>query len=1043
MLAVLEISLFGGLRIVAGGRLVTTLYAPRAQLLLAYLLLHRDAPQPRQHLAFLFWPDSTEVQSRTNLRRELHRLRQDLPEVDGHLGMAGPVLWWRGDSEVDLDVARFEEHVAAADRAAAAGDRAAFVASAEQAVQRYRGDLLLGFYDDWVTGERDRLHRACVSVVDRLIGAYAELGDAGAAAAEARRRVVLEPLEESGYATLIELEARAGDRAAAVKAFHQCAAMLERELGADPAPETVAAYERALSAARQPAGAERAPEPRAAAPLVGRAAEQDALSAAWQGSGARLVAVQGEAGAGKSRLADWLCQAVERGGSPVAVARCVATDQRVALSPLSSWFRHPALGAAVRGLDAPSQTHALRLTGDEEAATPRAALSDPLSSAWHRARLFEALARAVAALPQRMLLFLDDLQWCDAETLDWLAFLFRFAPEAPVLVLTAVRVEDLAERTPVVATLQHLRALGVLTDVELGPLPAAEAAELAGQTLGRPLEPELAARLYEATGGFPLFVVEGAELWTELARQGRLPPAVVPGLPAHARAVLHGRLAALSSAARGLLELAAVLGPDFSLDLLVESSDLEEPDVVAAIDDLWRRRLVRAAGPGAYDVCHDLIREAVLEDLSPPRRWLLHRRAAEALELQGRGAPGAAARIAYHHEQAGQHGRAARFHLDAAAEAAQVFAGEEAVERYQHALGLVARLPESPERDRLELDARFQLVAPLNAMEGYASPRLEEDLERAVELATRLGEDLRRAQCLVGLWGAAFVRGDVRRSVELVRLAVDLARQHPELAAQAEMALGGSLTSQGRPQEGIGHLERAADLDSRRDARTTVFGFRSAVMALGWRAHGLWLAGRSEEAASSARAAVRVAEDLRHPYSETVAHAYAAITCQLQGDRDGVGAHATAAIDLCRAYGFGYYDDWAEVLRGWAGGRDEDVDGIRAALGRLEAAHAGARRPYYLGLLAEVLIGLGRRREAAETLAEALDAARRNDDRWWEPELLRLQATLAPAGRRRAGLRSALELAQAQGSAALEARVRETLDVGEAGERARNASQTP
>ncbi|MDR0359205.1 MAG: AAA family ATPase [bacterium] len=860
-----------------------------------------------------------------------------------------------------------------------------------------------------------------------------ECYNAGAAVVQARRRVVLEPLEESGYATLIELEARAGDRAAAVRAFHQCASMLERELGADPAPDTVATYERALSTARQPGGAPPRPEPRAAAHLVGRAAEREVLSEAWQASDARFVAIQGEAGIGKSRLADWLCRSVERSGSPVAVARCVATDERVALSPLSTWFRHPALAAAVRGLDAPWQTHALRLTGDGDTTAPGAALSDPLSSAWHRTRLFEALARAVAALPQRMLLFLDDLQWCDAETLDWLAFLFRSSPDAPVLVLTAVRVEELTERRPVVLTLQNLGGLGAVTDVELGPLPVEEAAELAGRTLGRALEPEVAARLHQATGGFPLFVVEGAELWTEPARRGQLPSTVVPGLPAHARAVLHGRLASLSTATRGLLELAAVLGPDFSLELLAESSDLDEAAMVAAIDDLWRRRLVRAAGPGSYDVSHDLIREAVLEAISPPRRWLLHRRAAQALELQQSGTPGTAARIAFHYEEAGQHDRAARFHLDAAAEGAQVFAGEEAVHRYQHALALVARLPESPGRDRLELDARFQLVAPLNAVDGYASPRLQEDLERAIDLAMRLGEELRLAQCLIGLWGSAFVQGDVRRSVDLARRAVALAQKHPELAAQAEMALGGSLTSQCRPQEGIEHFDRAAELDTRRDARTTVFGFRPVVMALAWRAHALWLAGRSEEAASSARAAVRVAEDLHHPYSETVAHAYAAITCQLCGDRDGVQAHAASAAGLCRTYGFGYYSDWATLLRSWAGGGDEGVSGIRGALARLEGAHAGARRPYYLGLLAEVLVALGRRRDAAETLAEAIDDAQRTDDRWWEPELVRLRATLAPMGSRRAELESALELAQAHGSAALETRVREALEAGEAG----------
>jgi DNA-binding SARP family transcriptional activator/tetratricopeptide (TPR) repeat protein len=1034
MTAVLEISLFGGMRIVADGRLVTTLYAPRTQLLLAYLLLHREAPQARQHLAFLFWPDSSEAQSRTNLRRELHRLRQDLPEADRYLGMAGPALWWQGGTAVDLDVARFEDCVAAAELAEASGDQAGLVAAARQAVSTYRGDLLSGFYDDWVTEVRDRMRGQCVSVLDLLIRVLAETGDVGAAVAQARRRVVLEPLEEFGYATLIELEGRAGDRAAAVKAFHQCASMLERELDADPSPETVAAYERVLSGARRPGAGEPPPEPRAAAHLVGRRREQDVLSAAWRASGARFAALQGEAGIGKSRLADWLCQSVQRSGSPVAVARCVATDQLVALSPLGAWFRHPALAAAVRGLDEPWQSHAASLTGNPDAAPPRAALSDPLSSAWHRTRLFEALARAVAALPQRTLLFLDDLQWCDAETLDWLAFLFRSVPGAPVLVLTAVRVEELAERSQITTTLQILRSLGSVTDIDLAPLSAEEAAELAGRTLGRPLDTDQAARLYQATGGFPLFVVEGATLWTDLDRNGQLPSTVVHGLPARARAVLEGRLAPLAPATRGLLELAAVVGPDFSLELLAESSDLDETAMVAGIDELWRRRLVRASGPGSYDVSHDLIREALLEELSPPRKWLLHRRAAQALELRQRGAQGVAARIAFHYEQAGQYDRAARFALVAASEAAHVFAGGEAVQQYQHALDLLVRLPESLERDRLELDARFQLVAPLNAMEGYASALLQQDLERAVDLATRLGEGTILTQCLIGLWAGSFVQGTIRRSVELARRALDLARHDPRLAAQAEMALGGSLTSQGSPREGIEHFDRATQLDTRGEGRATVFGFRPAVMALAWRAHGLWLIGRSEEAASSAREAVRVAEDLHHPYSQTVAHAYAAVTCQMRGDREGVQAHAASAAGLCQRFGFGYYHDWATILRGWAGGRGEDLHRMRAALARLHDANADSRRPYYLGLVAEVQIRLGHRQEAAETLAEALAAARRNHDRWWEPEVVRLQATLGPAGKRRAGLESALGLARTQRSVALAARAQEALDTFDATE---------
>ena len=84
------------------------MHTARLQALLAYLLLHRDAPQSRQQVAFLFWPDTTEAQAHTNLRQLLHALRHRLPQPETYLEVTDKTVRWRGDASFALDVAEFE-----------------------------------------------------------------------------------------------------------------------------------------------------------------------------------------------------------------------------------------------------------------------------------------------------------------------------------------------------------------------------------------------------------------------------------------------------------------------------------------------------------------------------------------------------------------------------------------------------------------------------------------------------------------------------------------------------------------------------------------------------------------------------------------------------------------------------------------------------------------------------------------------------------------------------------------------------------------------
>jgi DNA-binding SARP family transcriptional activator len=190
----LEVSLLGE-QYISGSSLRQVRHSSRSVALLAYLALHADAPQSRLRIAGAFWPDSTDGQARTNLRRELHHLRQLLGD-DPSLVVEPATLTWcdRPTCRVDLRVFARERWAALESRDA--GDR---LAHAHRAVAEYGGDLLPGLYDDWVLEARQRLRRHCVALLDQLVDDLRGQGNLERATEYARRRVAEEPLEEIGY----------------------------------------------------------------------------------------------------------------------------------------------------------------------------------------------------------------------------------------------------------------------------------------------------------------------------------------------------------------------------------------------------------------------------------------------------------------------------------------------------------------------------------------------------------------------------------------------------------------------------------------------------------------------------------------------------------------------------------------------------------------------------------------------------------------------------------------------------------------------------
>lgn len=688
----LHVELLGNLRIIYGGAPVTAIHSPRLQALLAYLILHRAAPQARRHLAYLFWPDSSEGQARTNLRHLLHDLQHALPDDETLLTTDSQTVQWQPTLPVTLDVAEFE-------RAAAATARAEL----EGAVALYRGALLPGCYDDWIRPERERLHRLCASTLERLIALAEAEHDLAGAIAGAEHLVRHDPMHEAAYRTLMRLHGLNGDRAAALHVYHRCASMLRRELGVPPDAATLALHQDLLTADVDDADPAGRPAPDRY-PLVGRAADCALLHAIWRSARAsnpQMVVLTGDAGIGKSRLAEELAAWVSRHdpATLTVTARGYAAEGDLPYAPVASWLRARPLPA----LDNVWLTEIARLLPELLTAHPALPSPEPLQQAWQRHRLFEALARALLGDRRPRLLILDDLQWCDRDTLAWLHYLLRFDPAAPLLLAGTLRTGESAP--PGLATLlDGLRRDSLVAELEVGPLDATATTALAGHVAGHPLDAELAEPLFRGSEGNPLFVVEmiqaglaqpsrTGERWSG-EHAGTAGTSAQP-LPARVRQVLERRLAQLSPAALELAELAATIGRRFDFACLHAAADAPEADVVRQLDELWRRRIVREHGADGYDFSHDKLRETAYQGLSAARRRLLHRRVAGALESLHAGAlDGVSGQIGRHYEQAGLAAPAITYYCRAAQASQQVYdAREDAITFYRRALALLGEAP--------------------------------------------------------------------------------------------------------------------------------------------------------------------------------------------------------------------------------------------------------------------------------------------------------------------------------------------------------------
>lgn len=1038
----LDIQLLGNFSMSYGAKPMVSVNTARLQSLVAYLILHAETPQLRQHVAFLFWPESTDAQARNNLRQALHTLRQALPEHSAFLHTDANTLYWRPDAPFRLDVAEF---MSALEAASAQQEPSSRRKALEDAIGVYQADLLPSCYDEWILPERDRIRQRYLQALDQLVNLLAEQRDFAAAVRFAQRVVRDNPLSEDGYRNLMEIQALRGDRAGALSTYHACVNTLQRSLGVEPSSETQEVYERLLHG-----GAEEPARPRAvssserSSSIIGRHREWSLLLETWnhaRDGKPGLTLITGEAGIGKSRLAEELLLWVRQHGATTARTRCYAGEGPLSLAPVTEWLRSDGLRRSLTRLQPVWLTEVARILPELSTEYPDLPHHEPISEYGQRQRFFEALAQSVLAAPQPLLLLIDDLQWCDQETLEWLHFLLRFAPTARLLVVGTARLEDTSSRHPLRSLLLDLHNRVEVREIELQPLDAAESAKLAELVANSKLTTSSAMYLYRETEGNPLFIVETmrAGFDTPLENDGTSGnsevPSSTPPIPPRVQAVIAARLERLSTPARELAAVAAAIGREFRLDVVTRAGNVDEDSAVHALDELWQRRIVRAQGANVYDFTHDKLREVAYAQISIPQRTLLHRRIAQALEsIYADNLDAVSGQLASHYERAGLAAQAISYYQRAATVSQRLVAYDDASRLLEHCLALLEQAPRGATRDRNELRILLALAPMYRITRGWTAPELERVVNRALTLCDTVGDKAQRAEALYGFESMLVVQGQLERvqlvNDELHALYESIEGQVPPFA---DMMLVGARLHLGRVREAnetFAHILTTYDVHQARRVQEAQ-GWNIAVHVRAWRAHALWLLGYPDQAIASALEAVQLGQSFEEPFNQALAATYLAMLWQLSASAEESRARAEEALALTTEYKAPYYQAWAKVMvviAHIAQHPDEgDIASLQAAIDEFKTTGARIRLPYYLAMLADTYGRAERPEQGLRVIDDALAYTRSSNERWWDAELHRIRAELLlAAGSDRlevdTALSRAVDIARGQQSRSLELR---------------------
>jgi class 3 adenylate cyclase/tetratricopeptide (TPR) repeat protein len=650
--------------------------------------------------------------------------------------------------------------------------------------------------------------------------------------------------------------------------------------------------------------------------------------------------------------------------------------------------------------------------------------------------LVEFLLGLAAKRP--VLCVIEDAQWIDPSTQELLDLAAGQIEEARILLVVTHRPEYSGVRGNVSG----------LSVTRLGRRDLAEMARLALRD--QTVSPAVMKRIIEGSDSIPLFVEELARGAIEAG--GIDEPGMDNSRTASSASLVPDSLrdslvARLDRApqARNVAQMAAVIGREFSYDMIRSVSSLTNTELDATLAHLEQSEIVHLIDSRAsprYAFKHALVRDAAYESLLKSSRAEIHAKVATVLEKERpETVTGQPELLAYHYGMAGNAEFASLYWLSGGRRARSRSANLEAIFQFQKALEFLELLPSSPERLSKELEIQLLLGLCFIALRGYSSDDTRKSFERARSLSVEIGEPRNEIQATFGLWGHYWMRARHDRAIELGQTLLAKAEQlgDPLSLSVGHRVLGSTLFTLGDFARAREHLEQAVELRQRVASEESPLSYAvdpriAGQLMLAW---DLWVLGYPSRAHHNAFQALAQAVEGADPYSIAFAHYVVSAVQLLRGQFQDSLAYADRSLAVAKEHGVNLYALYSRFGRGCAlvkmRQREQAIIEIRQGIEEARQSNLGYMRGFMLGWLATAQAEIGDTETALATIDEALQLIGDISGRAWEAELRRLRGEFLLAARRDAAddaersYREAIAVAQSQQAHSLELRAATSL----------------